>query len=374
MNRIFRDRVEAGRLLARQLERLAGRPDALVLALPRGGVPVGFEVAHALRLPLDVLIVRKLGVPGHQELAMGAIASGETVFRNESVIASFQVTLREMQLVIARETAELRRREQMYRGERPPVRLEGKTVIVVDDGIATGATMRAAVRALAAGRPAAVVVAAPVIAADTVRELAQEADEVVAVMTPDDLMAIGQYYADFRQTTDDEVRALLGRCTTEHGCPEPRKTKARPRTAPGRAVKRAVRVPSRWAWHFRTLIALRDHLLTGRGERMREPCDAMEPPSLHGADAMDELYDRDLARALTANPDEALEEIDAAIQRIEKGTYGICEATGRAIARDALRARPWRRFAPENPAPATGRKKPDKSHAITKKPTPLGRR
>lgn len=357
MNRTFRDRVEAGRLLARKLVSYAGRPDGLVLALPRGGVPVGFEVAHALRLPFDVLIVRKLGVPGHEELAMGAIASGGALFRNEAVLASLQVDPREFEAALHRESAEVLRRERMYRGNRPPVQFEGKTVILVDDGIATGSTVRAAVRALTAGRPAAIVVAAPVIAAGTARALEDDANAIVAVMGPADLMAIGQYYADFRQTTDDEVRDLLGRCTTGAGCPEPEKPRSgRSRVCLLRARRRP-RVPASWAWHYRTLIALRDHLRSEQGDRARDPCDAMEPPSLHGADLADELYDRELAAALPAAPAVALAEVDAALRRIEDGTYGLCEATGRRIAPAQLQAKPWCRRAAARNGPRAGRKR-----------------
>jgi putative phosphoribosyl transferase len=214
MNRIFHDRTDAGRILAARLTHFARRPEVLVLALPRGGVPVGFEVAQKIGVPLDVLVVRKLGVPGNLELAMGAIASGGALYRNEPVIAAWSVTPREFKRAVERETAELARREAAYRGERPPAEVAGRMVILVDDGIATGSTMRAAIHALASRRPAGIVVAAPVIAAQTVAELAPWVNEVVTALAPDELMAIGQFYADFRQTTDDEVRALLARAKT----------------------------------------------------------------------------------------------------------------------------------------------------------------
>ncbi|WP_414662928.1 phosphoribosyltransferase family protein [Horticoccus sp. 23ND18S-11] len=339
----FRDRVEAGRLLAAKLSAYAGRPNALVLALPRGGVPVGFEVAHALQLPLEVLVVRKLGVPGHEELAMGAIASGGMLYRNERVLASFHVTPAALASALQHETAELERREHLFRGSRPPLQVKGRTLIVVDDGIATGSTMRAALQALATGEPAAVVVAAPVIAADTARDLQEDAGKVVAVLTPDNLNAIGQFYADFQPTSDTEVKRLLAACTTAGGCPaaKPRRPKTR---APAHAGA-ARSVPPQWAWHFRTLLALRNHLLCGGGDRLRDPGEAMEPPSVHGVDLMDELYDRELGAALPRRTDEAVVEVEAALQRMEQGTYGICAVTGRPIPPAELRALPWRRTA-----------------------------
>jgi len=328
MDRIFHDRTEAGRILATRLAHLAHRSEVLVLALPRGGVPVGFEVAQALGLALDVLVVRKLGVPGNQELAMGAIASGGASFRNEPVIATWAVTPREFRRAVARETAELVRREAAYRGSRPAVEVTGRTVIVVDDGIATGSTMRAAIHALRACRPSGLVVAAPVIAADTVQELQPMVDEVVTVLAPDQLRAIGEFYADFRQTTDDEVRALLARATRP---PAPR------------AAARSQPIPEQWVWHYRTLVALRDHLQGARGGRLAEAGEAMEPPSLHGVDFTSELQDRDLAAALPPDPFEARREIEAALWRIRHGVYGICEVSGVRIPADQLRMRPWRR-------------------------------
>ena len=204
----FEDRTHAGRILAERLGKYANRSDVLVLALPRGGVPVGFEVARELHVPLDVFVVRKLGFPGHEEYAMGAIASGGTRVMNPDV-ARLQIPERTVEMVVAREAGELARRERLYRGERPLPRLEGRMVILVDDGLATGSTMRAAVMAARARHPAQVVVAVPVAAAETCSALRRDADEVICVSTPQPFHAVGLWYADFRQTTDDEVRQFL---------------------------------------------------------------------------------------------------------------------------------------------------------------------
>ncbi|ORB66317.1 phosphoribosyltransferase [Mycolicibacterium tusciae] len=209
--RVFRDRREAGDVLARELASYRDRSNVQVLGLARGGVPVGAQVAHALHAPLDVFLVRKLGVPQWEELAMGALASGGGVVINESLVRSLGVSEDQMQAAIERETDELHRREHAYRGDRPPLALAGKTVILVDDGIATGASMLAAVRAVRAEAPAAVVVAVPVGPQSTCRDLAAEADDVVCAMTPPGFEAVGQVYEDFHQVTDDEVRELLAR-------------------------------------------------------------------------------------------------------------------------------------------------------------------
>lgn len=205
----FADRREAGRRLAEKLRRYAGREDVLVLALPRGGVPVGFEVARELGAALDVMIVRKLGVPGHEELAMGAVASGGVRVLSEEIIAGLRVPQSAIEEVAAREAAELARRERLYRGGRPAPEVQGKTVILVDDGIATGATMRAAARALRKLGPARLVVAAPTGAPDSVAALEQQADEVVCLDTPEPFVAVGVWYDRFPQLSDAEVRALL---------------------------------------------------------------------------------------------------------------------------------------------------------------------
>jgi putative phosphoribosyl transferase len=207
----FRNRTEAGRMLATKLENYARRDDVLVLALPRGGVPVGYEIAQALCVPLDVFVVRKLGVPGHEELAMGAIATGGVRVLNGSVVESLGITHETIDAVAERELRELERRELAYRGERPAPEAQGRTVILVDDGIATGSTMKAAVEALRQLEVARIVVAAPTAALSTVREMRSEVDELVAVMTPADFLGVGQWYEDFSQTTDDEVRDLLAR-------------------------------------------------------------------------------------------------------------------------------------------------------------------
>lgn len=217
--RAFRDRADAGRELARHLAGYAQRADVVVLGLPRGGVPVAAEVAAALQVAFDVLLVRKLGVPGHPELAMGAIGPGGVRVLNATVVRSLGITDAALDEVAARETQELDRRQRLYRGELPPLALGGRVVIAVDDGLATGATMRAAVSALRVAGPARVVVAVPVGPGPTCRELAAEADEVVCVRTPVTFQAVGQWYDDFAQTTDAEIRRLLSTPATPSGPP-----------------------------------------------------------------------------------------------------------------------------------------------------------
>ena len=207
----FRDRAEAGTLLAAQLGEYAGRADVLVLALPRGGVPVAAEVAHALGAPLDVYVVRKLGVPGQEELAMGAIATGGVRVLNDEVVRVLRVSEEVIDAVAAEEGQELERREREYRGDRPPPDVRGRIVILVDDGLATGSTMRAAVAALRRQGPARIVMAVPVGAPETCGEMQEEADEAVCARTPEPFYAVGLWYEDFSQTTDDEVRDLLRR-------------------------------------------------------------------------------------------------------------------------------------------------------------------
>lgn len=209
--RRFRDRTEAGQLLASRLAAYAHRADVLVLALPRGGVPVAFEVARALPAPLDVLIVRKLGVPGHSELALGAIASGGTRVLNEEVVRSLGIPESIISQVTAREQHEMEQRERLYREERPAYVIRGRTTILIDDGIATGATMRAAVSAIRQQQPARVVIAIPVAAPATCEELAALVDELVCVSKPEAFLAVGLWYEHFTQTTDEEVRDLLAR-------------------------------------------------------------------------------------------------------------------------------------------------------------------
>ena len=215
MNRTFADRTEAGQRLAHALHAYANRDDLLVLALPRGGVPVAFEVARTLGAPLDLLLVRKLGVPRQEELAMGAIASGGIQVLNRDVIAATGVGDTEIQAAVARERRELERRETAYRGERPAPEITGRCVILVDDGLATGATMRAALAALRPQHPAALVVAVPVAPPDVLARLRAEADDVVCVAAPESFFAIGAWYRDFSQLDDDRVRALLARAWTE---------------------------------------------------------------------------------------------------------------------------------------------------------------
>jgi putative phosphoribosyl transferase len=216
----FRDRAEAGRMLASRLAAYARVPGVVVLGLPRGGVPVAYEVAHALDAPLDVFLVRKLGVPGHEELAMGAIASGGVRVFNDEVVSGLRISGTEIERVAKREQAELERREALYRNGRPAPDLHGKTVILVDDGLATGSTMRAAIEGVRRHAPARIIVAVPVGAASTCEELRAQADEVVCVLEPERFYAVGMWYQDFTQASDEEIRSLLER--------------ARPRSSAGR--------------------------------------------------------------------------------------------------------------------------------------------
>jgi len=206
---MFKDRRDAGRQLAGAVAHFSGQGDVIVLALPRGGVPVAYEVARAIGAPLDVFLVRKLGTPGQPELAMGAIASGGVVVMNDDVLRHVSVAPAELAAVTREETAELERRERAYRGLRPHPSLEGRVVILVDDGLATGSSMRAAVRAVRAQKPQRLVVAVPVGAFSTCEGLRGEADEVVCLQRPRDFAAVGHWYEDFSQTSDAEVQALL---------------------------------------------------------------------------------------------------------------------------------------------------------------------
>ena len=213
---LYRDRREAGRQLAAKLAAYAGRPDVLVLALPRGGVPVAYEVARALAAPLDIFLVRKLGLPGHEELAMGAVASGGIRVLNKEVVQALRVPEEVIDEVAAEELGELERRERLYRGDRPPPYVRGRIVILIDDGLATGSTMRAAIAALRRQHPARIVVAVPVGAPETCAEFQDEADEAICALTPDPFYAVGLWYGDFTQTTDEEVRDLLEQAGAEH--------------------------------------------------------------------------------------------------------------------------------------------------------------
>jgi putative phosphoribosyl transferase len=215
MERAFANRTEAGRLLAEKLVQYAGCDDVVVLGLPRGGVPVAYEVAKRLGAPLDVFVVRKLGVPGFEELAAGAIASGGVRVLNDDVMRAIPHADETIEAVTARETAELERREHEYRDGRPAPELRGRVVILIDDGLATGATMRAAVKALRHSGAAKIVVAVPVGPPDTRREIEQEADETICLSTPEFFQAVGQYYEDFSQTSDHDVRELLSQATHE---------------------------------------------------------------------------------------------------------------------------------------------------------------
>ena len=214
---IYDDRRDAGKKLAQSLKQFAGRTDVVVLALPRGGVPVAFEVAESLRAPLDVFVVRKLGVPGHEEYAMGAIASGGVVVLNDEAIQSLGISPKIIRSVAAREKDEILRRDRLYRGDRPPLDFRGKTVILVDDGLATGSTMHAAAQAVRQQIPARLIVAIPVGAASSVQQLHDVVDEVICPSFPEPFRAVGLWYRDFGQTSDAEVRALLDQSASRWG-------------------------------------------------------------------------------------------------------------------------------------------------------------
>lgn len=209
MSRRFEDRADAGRALAGMLSAYAGLPDTIVLGLPRGGVPVAFEVAKALELPLDIFLVRKLGVPGHEELAMGAIATGGVRVLNDDVVSPLGIDAATLDRVAAREQQELERREAAYRDGRPRPDVTGRTVILVDDGLATGSTMLVAIRALRLQQPARIVVAVPASAPSVCAEIGREVDEIICAITPEPFHAVGLWYDDFSETTDDDVRMLL---------------------------------------------------------------------------------------------------------------------------------------------------------------------
>lgn len=215
MEMVYRDRHDAGKKLAELLSGYAHRSDVLVLALPRGGVPVAYEVARTLQVPLDVFIVRKLGVPNYEEIAMGAIASGEIRVHNNDVIQGLHIPERVVEAVAAREQRELERRERLYRDDRPAPDVKGHTAILIDDGLATGATMRAALRALQYQQPARLIVAVPVAAPSTCLELLGEADDVICPLQPDPFFAVGLWYQNFEQTSDQEVHDLLAQAANE---------------------------------------------------------------------------------------------------------------------------------------------------------------
>jgi len=206
----LKDRMQAGSLLAQALRHYAGRSDTLVLALPRGGVPVAFEIVRAIEAPLDLMLVRKLGTPGQEELAMGAIAPGGVRLLNAEIVTQLGISEREIEEVAARERLELERRQRAYRGDRPEPEVHGRCVILVDDGLATGATMRTAIKALRQRHPARIVVAVPVAPLETIDILRGEADEVICLATPAPFWAIGGWYEHFPQTSDAEVKSLLG--------------------------------------------------------------------------------------------------------------------------------------------------------------------
>lgn len=216
MYKRFKDRTEAGELIAQRLMRYAGRDDVIVLALPRGGVPVGFVVANRLDAPLDILLVRKLGFPGREEYAMGAIASGGVCILHDEVVARFGISLPEVEGVRQRELKEIERREESYRANRPALPLQGRVVIIVDDGIATGSTMLAAVKCLRHAKPARIIIAVPVVPPDTYKELRPEVDDFICLSMPEPFFAVGSWYKDFGQTSDEEVKSLLQRADREH--------------------------------------------------------------------------------------------------------------------------------------------------------------
>jgi len=205
----FRDRTEAGQVLARGLQQYKNQPDVLILGLPRGGVPVAYEVARELNAPLDVFVVRKLGVPGHEELGMGAIATGGVRILHEGIVREVGISPETIEAVSAREQAELERRERLYRGDRPAPTIKGRTVVIIDDGLATGSTMKAAIQAVRQQDPRRLIVAVPTAPSETCEQLKESADEVVCALTPEPFVAVGSSYADFSQTTDEEVRELI---------------------------------------------------------------------------------------------------------------------------------------------------------------------
>ena len=211
----FKDRRDAGKILAQKLSAYTGRLDVIVFALPRGGVPVAYEVALALNAPLDVFIVRKLGLPGQEELAIGAIASGGIRVLNDDIIRALAVPEEVITVIAQREFQELQRREQMYRGDRPVSTVRDQTVILIDDGLATGASMRAAVAGLRTRHPARIIIAVPTAAPETCDAFKFEVDEIVCAMTPEPFEGVGRWYADFRQTTDEEVRTFLEEATRQ---------------------------------------------------------------------------------------------------------------------------------------------------------------
>lgn len=211
----YKDRYEAGGILAEHLIELTKKPNTIVLGLPRGGVPVAYEIATRLSLPLDIFIVRKLGVPGYKELAMGAIASGDTVIFNESIMQELNIDKAALQSVIEEERIDLLRREKRYRGNRPPPSLQGKTIILVDDGIATGSSIRAAIEALNQQKPASLIVAVPVAACATRDALIPLVDQVICTLTPINFYAVGFWYESFPQTSDEEVIELLNKDTQQ---------------------------------------------------------------------------------------------------------------------------------------------------------------
>jgi len=205
----YKDRMQAGQLLAKKLKQYANEPDAIVLGLPRGGVIVAYEVAEQLGLPLDIFLVRKLGVPGYEELAMGAIASGGTRIMNDDVLRMANIPQSAIEAAVQKEGRELERREKAYRGNRPSLDVRNRTVILVDDGLATGATMRAAVAALRKQRPRRIIVAVPTASPDTCENFRTEVDDIICAMTPTPFHAVGEWYEDFPQNTDEEVQLLL---------------------------------------------------------------------------------------------------------------------------------------------------------------------
>ena len=211
----FQDRSEAGQFLATRVVRHAGDPSLLVLAMPRGGVPVAYEVAKVLKAPLDIFLVRKLGVPGYEELSMGAITSGGARVLNHEIIQRLGISEKVIEAITQEKLQDLERRERIYRGKREPLTIEGRTVILVDDGLATGASMRAAVHALKTKQPKKIIAAVPIGSADTCNQIRGEADEVVCGMTPDPFYAVGAWYSDFMQITDEEINQLLNHAAHE---------------------------------------------------------------------------------------------------------------------------------------------------------------
>ncbi|MBL8151699.1 MAG: TraR/DksA C4-type zinc finger protein [Blastocatellia bacterium] len=302
----FQNRIDAGRQLALSLMAYKDRSDVVVLALPRGGVPVAFEIAKALNAPLDLFIVRKLGVPDQSELAMGAIATGGVLVLNDYVVKSLQIPVQKIKEVVMEEHRELERREKLYRGNRPTPNLQNKVVLLVDDGIATGSTMRAAIKGLKLHSPACIVVATPTAPPPVCRQLQAEVDEVVCLITPEPFSAVGFWYEDFSQTTDDEVRALL----KEAASGQQNIAYLDAIAAQLQSEKEKLHNSASYARSLPT-----DELTDGWQER----------------DSAAERELRDIEYSKLSAMQLRLRQLDEAQERLKAGTYGLCTECGKEI-------------------------------------------